>query len=368
MADRVETPPFPLIDVSGGPEECGRAHGQQAGDRIARSIGIYRDALAADGVDWVVARTMAERFLVDLERDHPLAVAEMRGIAAGAEVEEIDIVAINARTELLYGRPAEIPLTGADGCTGAIILPDATADGRLIHGQNWDWRDECTETGIVLRMDPAQGPRVLTFVEAGLLARCGMNSDGLALTGNFLQCQYDFNRQGTPAPVLRRALLAAPDLARAVGLALNAKLSFSNNMMLSHAGGEAVNLEATPVESFWVMPEHDLLVHANHFLSPTARVKLRDVSLLDNPDSLYRDRRVRAHLMRHHGHITPKTLMEAFRDSYGAPEAVCRSPVHGPGGDTSSTVATVVMEPAAGRMWIAPRPYGPHRYTEYRLD
>lgn len=361
--------PFPLIDVAGDPLARGREHGRKAGDRVLRSIAIYRDALATDGVDWSVAREMARGFAPEIERIYPQAVVEMRGIAEGAEVDPLDIIAINARTELLYARPDEpTPVTAQDGCTGAIVMAGATADGRLLHAQNWDWRDECCDTAIVLRIAPEAGPRILTFVEAGLLARCGMNSAGIALTGNFIRCENDFGRRGTPAPLIRRAILGCERLAQATGIVFNAKLSFSNNMMISDAGGEAIDLEATPGEVFWIAPEDELLVHANHFIAPAAMAKLRDISLLENPDSLYRDRRVRAHLARHHGRITPQTLIDAFQDRYGAPEAVCRSPVFGPGGDTSSTVATIVMDAGAGRMWAAPRPYGPHEFTEYRLD
>lgn len=360
---------FPLIHVEGDAATRGRSYGRQAGDRILRSIAIYQRALAADGVDWAVARSMAQTFLPTIDAIYPEAVIEMRGIAEGAEVDPLDIVAINARTELLYGRPDEpTPASAADGCTAALAMPAATRGGRLLHGQNWDWRDECCDTAVVLRIVPEHGPRILTFVEAGLLARCGMNSAGIALTGNFIRCEHDFARRGTPAPLIRRAILGAERLAEACGVVFNASLSFSNNMMISHAGGEAFDLEATPGETFWIAPEGDLLVHANHFVSPAAQAKLRDISLLENPDSLYRDRRVHAYLAARHGEITPETLIEAFQDRYGAPEAVCRSPVHGPGGDTSSTVATIIMDAGAGRMWAAPRPYGPHRFTEYVLD
>ena len=263
-------------------------------------------------------------------------------------------------------------LNDPDGCTGAIALPGATADGRLLHAQNWDWRDECADTAIVLRVRPDRGPAMLTFVEAGLLARCGMNANGVALTGNFLQCEHDFARPGTPAPFVRRAILASAGLSEAVEVALNAKLSFSANMMLSQAfgdsDGEAIDIEATPVEAFWVAPDRDLLIHSNHFLSSAAQAKVRDVGLLDTPDSIYRDIRVRRHLLRRHGNIDRDTMIAALQDRFGAPRAVCRSPVSGPGGSSSSTVATVVMDAAAGRMWVAPRPYGPHVFTEYSLD
>ncbi len=79
---------------------------------------------------------------------------------------------------------------------------------------------------------------------------------------------------------------------------MTSQLGFSNNMMISDAGNEAISLEVTPVETFWVAPEAGLLVHANHFVAPSARAKVRDLSLLTNTDSLYRDARVRQHLLK----------------------------------------------------------------------
>lgn len=360
------TQPFPLVDIVGAPLDRGRSYGAQARERIGKSVEIYRGALAKDGVDWMVARSMAQAIVPGVEAAYPDDVLEMKGIGEGAGLDLLDIVAINARTELLYGRPAE-DVAKQDGCTGAIVMPAASRDGRLLHGQNWDWRDECADTAVVLRITPEKGPRILTFVEAGLLARCGLNSAGVALTGNYIRCEHDHKRRGTPAPLIRRAILGSDSLANAVGTVYNAKLGFSNTMMVSHAGGEAFTLEATPVEVFWIAAENDLLVHANHFIAPAAQAKLRDLSLPENPDSLYRDRRVRALLGAAHGEVTIETMKVAFADRYGAPEAACRSPVFGPGGDSSSTVATILMDAGAGKMWVAPRPYGPHEFTEYSL-
>ncbi len=74
------------------------------------------------------------------------------------------------------------------------MLAEASADGKLLHGQNWDWRAECAETGVVLRIAREDGPDVLTFTEAGGLARAGMNSAGVALTANFLGSDRDGRR------------------------------------------------------------------------------------------------------------------------------------------------------------------------------
>src|SRR5215469_495882 len=100
----------------------------------------------------------------------------MRGIAAGAEVAFEDVVLLNARTEIL--KLAERPdvrarLMESEGCTGVVVLPEATADRGVIHAQNWDWKAECAETAIVLRIRSDDGPDILTFTEAGGLARSG---------------------------------------------------------------------------------------------------------------------------------------------------------------------------------------------------
>ena len=365
------TPDFPLIEAAGAPREMGRQYGRAAAERIHRSVAIYQRGFADRGVDWPLARQIAEQFAPRIEKRYPRIAEEMQGIAEGAELEYSDIVAINSRTELLYGgfgtRPA-VPDADVDGCTVAVALPGTTADGHLLQAQNWDWRDECADSSIVLKLVPDDGPRMLIFVEAGLMARVGFNDAGIAISGNFLECEQDGTRSGVPVPVVRREALTHRSLGHALNTVYTSERAFSINLLLSHRDGEAINLECTPEEIFWLLPEDDVLVHANHFVSPAARAKLHDHGLLTNADSLYRDLRVRRYLMRDHGRITVDTFKEALADRFGAPRAVCRAATVGPGGKVSSTVASVIMDTTAQKMWIAPRPYGPHRYTEYSLD
>lgn len=362
---------FPYIDVGGSPEQMGLEYGRQASEYIHRSIRVYQHAYQQKGVTWERAREIARGFAGEIEAYSPAFLTEIRAIARGADLPVEDIIAINARTELLYGQHAAAPNApedDPDGCTGAIAMPEATADGHVLHGQNWDWRDECGDSAVVLSMTPADGPRMLMFVEAGILARCGMNSEGIGLTGNFLQSDHDYGRNGVPVPLVRRRILMSCSLAQAIKVVFNSPRAFANNLMISHAGGECIDLEATPMEVFWLHAERGVLAHANHFCSPGALAKLRDVGLRTNADSLYRDRRVRALLEERAGRLTVDDFREAFADRYGSPRAVCRSPVTGPGGRSSSTVATIIMDTTDKKMWVAKRPYGPHSYKEYSLD
>lgn len=363
--------PFPLIDVAGSPTEMGRGYGREAGERIHRSVAIYQHAYLQQGVSWDRARQVARAFAAQIDAYFPDFLAEIKAIAQGAELPYEDIVAINARTELLYGCDAAVPHavdSDPDGCTGLVAMPEATASGHTLHAQNWDWRDECADSAVVLRRSPDSGPRTLIFVEAGMLARCGLNSAGVALTGNFLQTDRDYGRQGIPVPLVRRRILMSNSLAEAISIVLSAPRAFANNLMISHDGGECIDLEATPGEVFWIEPAGGLLVHANHFKSAGALAKVKDVGLGTNSDSLYRDRRLREFLEQRAGLITIETLKEGLSDRYGAPRAVCRSPVEGPGGKVSSTVATIIMDTVERKMWVAKRPYGPHSYQEYSLE
>src|SRR5260370_32826579 len=103
------------------------------------------------------------------------------------------VVLMNARTEMVAAaRKQHVEKHFPDGCTAALALPEASADGALLHGQNWDWRAECAETGVVLRIRRDDGPDILTLTEAGRPARPGLDSAGLGLTANALECDRDY--------------------------------------------------------------------------------------------------------------------------------------------------------------------------------
>jgi isopenicillin-N N-acyltransferase like protein len=362
---------FPLVELSGGPRERGQQYGRQARDRIRRSIQLYGGAAIA-GADASEIRRLATTFLPQIERFDPLYLEEMRGIAEGADVELADVALVNARTEILRmtkPAPKVAPVDkDPDGCTGAILMPEVTQHGRLLHGQNWDWREECAETGVVLRIRRDDGPDILTFTEAGGLARSGMNSAGIAVTGNYLSCDRDYTQKGVPLSLVRRKLLETEHLALALRTVYCTPKSASNNLMVSHAGGFALNIECVPDESFLIYPQDGMLVHANHFQSAVALGKLKDTGINTTPDSLYRDFRVRQLLAGERGKLTLNSLRDAFFDEYQKPWSVCRPPRLTVENNMSATVAMVLMDPARGHLEIAPLPAINRRFATYTLE
>lgn len=362
---------FPFVSVSGTPEARGRSYGQQAADRVRKSAAMYGQTLVGLGYDAMARTQLIAHFAREIENFAPHYLEEMRGIAAGADVPFEDIVMVNARTEVVAKARAEkkkaAELEPGDGCTGALILPTRSANGNLIHGQNWDWRAECAETAIVLRVKNDNGPDILTFVEAGGLARSGLNSAGVSITANYLESDRDFRQLGVPLSLIRRKVLEQQHFALAIKAVATTPKSCSNNIMLGMAAGFGVDYECTTDEAFPIYPGNDdLIVHANHWVSEVALGKLRDTGRASTPESAYRDWRVRR-LLNEKTQLTREDLKRALFDDFGSPYSVCRPPRPGSHDNLSATVAMVVMEPAAGLMEVAPLPALNRTFTRYSL-
>jgi isopenicillin-N N-acyltransferase like protein len=370
------TQPFPLIEMSGTPHERGRQYGRQAAERIRKGVAHYGGQLARMGLDEDAVSALVRAYLPVIERFDATYIEEMQGIAAGAEIPFAHVALLNARTEIL--KLAEMPALRArleqaqpDGCTGVAVMPAASADGLLLHAQNWDWKAECAETAVVLRIRREDGPDILTFTEAGGLARSGLNSAGIAITANYLQSDRDYHDIGVPLALIRRKVLQEAHPAPAMRAVYATAKSASNNMIVScsNAAGQGVviDFECAPDETFQLHPERGLLVHANHFVSPVALAKLKDTGIASTPCSLYRDLRVRDLLSPHIGGITTGHIKAALADDFGTPWSVCRPPRPSLENNLSATVAMVVMQPAHGVMEVAPLPALGLDFTRYAL-
>ncbi|MCG7508756.1 C45 family autoproteolytic acyltransferase/hydolase [Mesorhizobium retamae] len=366
---------FPLIEIHGTPRERGRQYGQAAAERIKRGVSHYLKQFADCGLDGRGIRSHVESYLPRIHAYDGDLVEEMKGIAEGAGIDFDSVVLLNARTELLHEalevqkRASEREQNSPDGCTGVVVLPSASADGTIIHATNWDWKAECAETAVVLQIRRDDGPDVLMFAEAGAVSRAGVNAAGIAITANYIESDRDFEKPGIPLALLRRKALEAETYAGAIGVIVSTQKLTSNNLILSHRDGVAIDFECAPSETFAVYPDNGLIVHANHWTSTAALSKYKDVGILGTPDSLYRDLRVKEHLKPKIGNITRRDVITALRDEFGAPLAVCRAPLRkSERGDLTATVATLMIDSNAGTMDITPLPALNRQSTTYTLS
>lgn len=353
------TRPYPRIRTAGDPFERGQQYGEQARNRIARSIDAYAGVFQRyAGWDWSAVRAAALPFERPLQDYDERYFHEIRGIASGACTEVADILALNVRTEIMYAAKAADAKTSSapypSECSSFAVLPQASLDGHMLMGQNWDWLVHSFDTTVVLEVRQDDGPDFVTIVEAGLLAKTGFNSAGLGLVTNALATSEDRGEIGVPHHAVLRGILDGETISDALAAVQRLPRASSGNYLIGHVDGLAVDVEGAPGDFsrlFLILPDDGLLVHTNHFLSPA--FDLKDVSLWLMPDSPFRLERVRA-LLGERERIAVEDLMTVLGDHSNYPLAVCCHPdTRLPAEDHEATAASVVMDLDTRSLWLA---------------
>jgi isopenicillin-N N-acyltransferase-like protein len=355
--------PFPVISIEGDAYECGVQHGSAAAARVAKTIEFYlptfvRQAkLSLDEIH-VRARAYGEQ-IKKLDAD---IYQELKGIAAGSKQTLEDIIAVNCRTEILYGSLGGTK--AATECTTVAALPEATRDGNLLVGKNWDWRSPAIESVVVLRIRQKNKPALTMIVEAGMVGRDGMNEHGVLVCGNLLVSTHDKGVAGVPIPILRRRILHSRHYYEAIDSLARAPRGASGNYLIAHRDGVAIDFETTPEQVYVVYPERGLLTHSNHFQSVVAQTT--GATKYYTGDTLYRDFRARQLLEPKIGTITIDDIKRVMRDEFGAPRAICRSP-HEYGGDSTMTIASLIFDPQNDTIHVAAGQPTQSEYQPVRL-
>ncbi|MDP6606896.1 MAG: C45 family autoproteolytic acyltransferase/hydrolase [Dehalococcoidia bacterium] len=356
---------YPVIEVGGSPYERGRQHGEQARDRVAQSIEIYRDRFARTaGLQWDEAVEHGRGFGASIEALDPDIHTELRGIADGAGFTLDEIVAVNCRTEILFGarnRERGQAHEDAHECTTVGVPPNGSAGGKTLLGKNWDWTAACQDSVIVVRAEVDEGPNFVMVVEAGMVGRDGLNEDGIAVTGNLLNSTKDGQTAGIPVPIVRRRVFNSRSLDAALRAVLDADRAASTNYVIAHESGVIINFEASPEQVYPVYPENGLLTHSNHFLAVAAQVQ--GIDCATGGDTLYRHRRARDLLESKAGALTVEDIQEALRDHAGYPLSICRHVDAERGNAGTASIASIVMDVAERTVYVAS---GPPCSNEYR--
>jgi len=350
------------IRVAGTPYERGRQYGAQARAQVHLSVQAYQRVFAHyAGWDWPAVRRAAAAFEAPIAAFRPAYLDEMHGIAAGAGLDLADVLAINVRTEVMYAAKArQAPLAArkvpAECSAFAVVpAPRAAADpAPTLLGQNWDWLLHSAQTLVVLEARQDDGPDFVTVVEAGLLAKAGLNAAGLGLVTNALVTDADTGMPGLPYHVLLRAILDCATVTEALNVLQAGMRSSSANYLIAHASGTALDVEAAPgdfTRLYPLLPEHGLLLHTNHFLSPGLHPV--DVSLWAMPSSAVRLQRLRAGTEQP-GPATLDRFRALLTDHADYPHSICSHPDPADHPlEQGATIASLLMDPNAGQIWLA---------------
>jgi isopenicillin-N N-acyltransferase-like protein len=366
-------PTIPLLTIEGDAYACGLAHGRRFTREIADNIETYLSRFAAAGLAREEAFAEAHRWREAIAAESPAYAEEMHGISDGSGHSETGIALLNARYELaftLFGQEArrgELLAAGSDGCTTFGLLPEATADRHCWLGQNWDWLAGVHGRTFVLRARRKGKPRFVCLTEAGIAGgKMGVNECGIGLVENGLASSNDGrNRYRKPFHVRCREALEAEAFAEASHPVTSAPRTCSANFVIGAAGGEIVDLEASPDHVSRLYPEDGIITHSNHFLTDG-----HGESLLEkiSSNTLYRAERMRALLEPHRGALSFAQMRAAASDHYGAPYAVCRHPDAGqPAVLRTMTVGAVLIDLDARILHVANGPPCGNDYVAFEV-
>jgi isopenicillin-N N-acyltransferase like protein len=334
------------------PGERGRAFGAAQADRIAAVADTYDRLFAqAAGLDVAAVRELGASALERIDAWAPALREEIQGLAEGSGQDVARIGALNARTELLAAGSA------AGECSTVAVLGTLTRDGRPLGLQTWDWHEELADGWLVWEIEHPDGRTVRTLTEAGIVGKIGVSSAGVGIHLNILGHEQDGPPLGVPVHVLcRRVLDEADGPVEAMTLLTTATVSASSAATVvadDQEGGAACTVELSPAGPGFVTPDvRGVLVHTNHFLADPGR--RGDTMVREAPDSVLRlDHALRRTAGLVEGEVDADALLAALASHRGGAGAICCHPAAGAAfGDRWTTLATILLDPAAGEMRV----------------
>lgn len=249
------------------PHSRGRAYGTAVAGHVRDAIGRYRQAYATLGVPTGAAERVASGSIEATRAWAPDQAAELEGIAHGAGVPLIELMLLNARTEILAHAPA--PPTE---CSTVVALHGGRRPQTL---QTWDWNADLAPTAVLLE-ELVGGRVVRTFAETGMPGKIGVarapGAAGIGVHFNILHHRSDRSAVGVPVHVvMRRILDEATGLDGAIALARSAPLGASTVLTVVEGESDrgharAASLELSPEGVGVVEPTAGFLAHTNHYL------------------------------------------------------------------------------------------------------
>lgn len=104
-------------------------------------------------------RGVAKEFYSTIERLTPHLFTEIEGIAEGAEVDVLDIIALNCRSEIALGK-------FSDGCTS---LCWKKSEGARVLSQNWDWTETVKKNLAMVSIEQSGKPTIYMVTEVSCI-------------------------------------------------------------------------------------------------------------------------------------------------------------------------------------------------------
>ncbi|KAI1418766.1 peptidase C45 acyl-coenzyme A:6-aminopenicillanic acid acyl-transferase-like protein [Xylaria sp. FL1777] len=326
------------IKCTGSPYDIGVTHGVTAKDKITGSIDFYSRLFRAScSLAWPEVVREAAKYVVSLESIAPRYLEEIRGIARGSELPFLDILALNIRSEIMFGlfsdSSRDIVKVPSDGCTSLGWL---TAS-RSFLGQNWDWMVEQGQNLIICHISQPRTtvPDFSMVTEAGIIGKIGLNAKGVGCCLNAIKCR-GIDSSKLPIHFALRRVLESPSRAAAIEDIMLAGVAGSGYILIGDATG-STGLECTSKRvKEVVMDDVRRVCHTNHLILDKSNVD-EAPWLRDSPSRLARIRELTSRITDPNFDI----ITECLSDVDGYPSSINRRQE---GESVAETLFTIVMD------------------------
>ncbi|KAL2276064.1 hypothetical protein FJTKL_01350 [Diaporthe vaccinii] len=361
-------------------KQIGHAHGSGAKAQVLGSIAFYTALFQQKcDLDWAAVAREADKYVARLSITCPRYLDEIRGIADGAGVGFLDVLALNVRTEIIFGIFSEAEAVRArgpakvvngvngsngvngqhgesefpsDGCTSLAFTTPSTPTSSFL-AQNWDWQPAQAQNLIVTHISQPKTtadsgsdsdtdiPDIAMVTEAGIIGKIGLNAAGVGCCLNAIRARgLDSSR--LPVHFALRTILESRSRAGALatlrklgGVAGSAHILVADpagSVGLEFAGGRGGIGEIGP-------DEKGRVVHTNHLVLehpgveepgwlPDSRERLARITKLTDGEVLARKWDI-------------ERVLELFKDEEGFPFSINRLKVKE---GESQTLFTIVMD------------------------
>lgn len=248
MADVDE---FPQITIEGEPYQRGLEHGEQLQTEVAETLDFYRSIFGQPDSEIL---GLAAHFRSLIQQFNAEYIDEITGIAKGADIDPLWIVALNARTEILTHKAISV----SNECT-SVYFPQQS-----ILAQNWDWGRALEPLTVLMKIVKPCGHIIRMITEPGIIGKIGMNSAGIGVCLNILTLGQ--KQDGLPVHIVLRALLDCGSYSAAKSLLQQQGKGKASNIIVADGNCNGVDIEFCGDRFFLLKPEKDYLLHTNHYL------------------------------------------------------------------------------------------------------
>lgn len=222
-------------------------------------------------MSWDDVTAEANKYVQPLQATCSRYLEEIEGLADGAGVTFLDVLALNVRTEIMFGlftdpnnatNHKSIP---SDGCTSLGWLDEES--GQSFLAQNWDWQSAQGPNLIVCHISQPDTkiPNIAMVTEAGIIGKIGFNADGVGCCLNAIRAR-GVDATKLPVHFALRTVLESSSREKAIAQIKALGVAGSAHILVADHSG-STGLECTPFGIREIsMDAKKRVYHTNHLV------------------------------------------------------------------------------------------------------